>query len=155
MGDRTAVMRDGAILQLDTPMMVYDRPRDVFVAQFIGSPPMNVLRGNMVEDGVEVEGHRLRLPVRDGFGRGEDVAVGIRAENIEVLRERAGESLEAEVSVIEPLGSHLLLTLAVGGQLLKASTRADFQVEARERVWLRLEPSALRLLGSGSQLAQL
>src|SRR5215472_10836494 len=45
MGDRTAVMRDGHILQVDTPMMVYERPAEVFVAQFIGTPPMNVLVG--------------------------------------------------------------------------------------------------------------
>lgn len=45
MGDRTAVMRDGRLLQVDTPMMVYEHPGDVFVAQFIGTPPMNVLHG--------------------------------------------------------------------------------------------------------------
>src|SRR5438132_2490070 len=120
MGDRTAVMREGRILQCDTPMMVYDRPADVFVAQFIGSPPMNVLRGRMGERAVEIEGRTLALAKQDGYASGEEVAVGVRAENIEVSRERADGTLAAEVSVVEPLGSHLLVTLTLGNQQLKA-----------------------------------
>jgi multiple sugar transport system ATP-binding protein len=147
MGDRTAVMRDGRILQVDTPMTVYDRPGDVFVAQFIGTPPMNVLLGRMGEHEVQVEGHRLPVAVQDGYRPGEEVAVGIRAENIEVSHQDREGGLPAEVSVIEPLGSHLLLTVALGAQLLKVSTRTDFAVKPRDRVWLRPETGSLRFLG--------
>ncbi len=147
MGDRTAVMRDGRILQVDTPMAVYDRPGHVFVAQFIGTPPMNVLRGRMGEREVEVEGNLLAIGVQDGYRPGEEVAVGVRAENIEVSHQRSDGSLQAEVGVVEPLGSHLLLTLALGSQLLKVATRTDFQVRANDRVWVRPEQGALRLLG--------
>jgi multiple sugar transport system ATP-binding protein len=150
MGDRTAVMRHGHILQVDTPMMVYDRPGHVFVAQFIGTPPMNVLRGRMGEREVEVEGHVLPLGIQDGIMPGEDVVVGVRAENIEVTHRRDGDGagmVPAEVGVIEPLGSHLLLTLAVGAQSLKVSTRTDFDVKPNDQVWLRPEQGALRLLG--------
>jgi len=149
MGDRTAVMRDGHILQVDTPMMVYERPAEVFVAQFIGTPPMNVLVGRLGEDDVLVEGHRLPVAVQDGHQPGQEVAVGIRAENIEVSHQHWGEALPAEVSVIEPLGSHLLLTVAVGGQLLKVSTRTDFPVMPHDRVWLRPVSGSVRLLGRG------
>jgi multiple sugar transport system ATP-binding protein len=148
MGDRTAVMRDGRILQCDTPMTVYDRPGDVFVAQFIGSPPMNVLRGRIAEREVEVEGSRLPLAEADGHRPGDEVAVGVRAENVEVLHAQGAGTLPAEVSVVEPLGSHLLLTLSLGRQALKASTRTDFAVKPRDRVWLRLDPASLRLLGA-------
>ena len=146
MGDRTAVMRDGRILHVDTPMMVYDRPGDVFVAQFIGNPPMNVLRGRMGEREVEVEGHRLALGVQDGHRPGDDVTVGVRAENIQVSRDRSDGALEAEVRVVEPLGSHLLLTVLLGAQTLKVAARTDFPVQPNDHVWLRLEPHALRLL---------
>src|SRR5439155_1594672 len=61
MGDRTAVMDRGRVLQVDTPMAVYDRPAEVFVARFIGNPPMNVLRAVAREGGVEFEGHPLPL----------------------------------------------------------------------------------------------
>jgi multiple sugar transport system ATP-binding protein len=147
MGDRTAVMRDGHILQVDTPMMVYDRPGDVFVAQFIGTPPMNVLRGRMGNREVEVEGHRLEVGVQDGFQIGELVEVGLRAENIEVTTDGGDGGLPAEVSVIEPLGSHLLLTVSLGQQQLKVATRTDFVVAPHDRVWLRPEAGAVRMLG--------
>jgi multiple sugar transport system ATP-binding protein len=147
MGDRTAVMRDGRILHVDTPMMVYDRPSDVFVAQFIGNPPMNVLRGRMGEGEVEVEGHRLSLGEHDGYQPGDDVSVGVRAENIQVSRERADGAMEAEVRVVEPLGSHLLLTVKLGDQVLKVTARTDFPVQPNDHVWLQLEPEAIRLLG--------
>jgi multiple sugar transport system ATP-binding protein len=147
MGDRTAVMRDGRILQVDTPSLVYEHPADVFVAQFIGSPPMNVLSGLMGERAVEVEGHLLAVGVQDGYRPGERVAVGVRAERIEVSHEHLEGSVPAEVGVVEPLGSHLLLTLALGTQAVKVSTRTDFVVQPRDRVWMRPEQGALRLLG--------
>ena len=147
MGDRTAVMRDGRILQVDTPMMVYDRPGHVFVAQFIGTPPMNVLHARMGDRQVELEGHVLDVGIQDGFRAGEDVVVGVRAESIEVSHERGDGAVPAEVGVVEPLGSHLLLTLALGAQWLKVATRTDFAVKPHDRVWLRPERGALRLLG--------
>src|SRR5947209_3925468 len=129
MGDRTAGMRDGRIRQVATPMMVYDRPGDLFVAQFIGTPPMNVLRGRMGDRQVEVEGHVLAVGIQDGFQPGEEITVGVRAENIVVSHERGDDgALPAEVGVVEPLGSHLLLTLALGAQSLKVATRTDFAV---------------------------
>jgi multiple sugar transport system ATP-binding protein len=152
MGDRTAVMRDGRILQVDTPLTVYDRPADVFVAQFIGSPPMNVLRGRMGDGEVEVEGHRVQLASQDGYQPGEEVAVGVRAENIELVGEPGRDAMEAEVTVVEPLGSHLLVTLMLGGQQLKVTTRADLPVRPRDRVWLRVNPGDVRLVGRSSEL---
>jgi multiple sugar transport system ATP-binding protein len=145
-------MRDGRILQVDTPLAVYDRPADVFVAQFIGSPPMNVLRGRMGEREVEIEGRKLALATQDGYAAGEDVAVGVRAENIEVSRERADGTLAAEVSVVEPLGSHLLVTLTLGNQQLKATTRADFQLSSHDQVWLHVDPTDVRLVGLAADL---
>jgi multiple sugar transport system ATP-binding protein len=147
MGDRTAVMRDGRILQVDTPMIVYDHPGDVFVAQFIGTPPMNVLRGRMGQREVEVEGHVVPVGIQDGFQPGEEVTIGVRAENIVVSHERGDGALPAEVGVVEPLGSHLLLTLALGAQLVKVATRTDFAVKPHDQVWLLPEQGSVRLLG--------
>jgi multiple sugar transport system ATP-binding protein len=145
MGDRTAVMRDGRILQCDTPMAVYERPAHVFIAQFIGSPPMNVLDGAVRDGGIEVEGHALPLD-RDGAAPGSTVPVGIRAENIEVSRDRLPDAFEARVKVVEPLGSHLLLTVRLGAQEVKATSRTDFRAAPGDTVWLRFERSALRVL---------
>ena len=147
MGDRTAVMREGAILQLGTPMEVYDRPTDVFVAQFIGSPPMNVLKAQNVNGRLEFEGHPMPVQLPDGHN-GKEASVGVRAENIEVGTEPADGAIPAKVQVIETLGSHLLLTLAVGGQTVKANTPTDFPAKPGSTVWLHLKDGSARFLGS-------
>jgi multiple sugar transport system ATP-binding protein len=123
------------------------------VAQFIGTPPMNVLRGRMGERAVEVEGHTLAVGIQDGFQPGEEVTFGVRAENIAVSHEGGDGALPAEVGVVEPLGSHLLLTLALGGQSLKVATRTDFAVKPHDQVWLRPEQGAIRLLGRPNEEA--
>jgi multiple sugar transport system ATP-binding protein len=145
MGDRTAVMNLGSLLQVDTPMMVYDHPAQVFVARFIGNPPMNVLRAVARNGAVELEGHPLPLEPK-GAAQGSDVQVGVRAEYVQVAREQRPGTIPAEVRVVEPLGSHLLLTLQLGAQQLKATSRTDFPVQPGDSVWLTVEPTALRLL---------
>ncbi len=151
MGDRTAVMRDGAILQCASPMAVYDRPGDLFVATFIGNPPMNIVRGVAHDSAVEVEGVELHLPEANQLPAGAEVKVGIRAENIEVHQEPRERALPATVAVIEPLGSHLLLTLAVGAETIKASVRTDFAVKRGDAVWLELREGSVRLLGVAAE----
>jgi multiple sugar transport system ATP-binding protein len=145
MGDRTAVMNRGRLLQVDTPMIVYDHPTEVFVARFIGNPPMNVLRAIARDGSVELEGHRLPLEP-NGSAPGSEVQVGVRAEYIHLARDQQPGAIPAEIRVVEPLGSHLLLTLQLGGQQLKATSRTDFSVQAGDSVWLTVEPAALRLL---------
>jgi multiple sugar transport system ATP-binding protein len=146
MGDRTAVMRSGQILQVDKPMAVYDRPTDPFVAGFIGSPPMNLLRGEVSAEGVSVEGHTLPADGRDGLRPGDPVLVGVRAENLEVLRSSRPGALPGHVRVVEPLGSHLLVTITLGSQQLKATAPVDLKLDSDEDVWIAVKPGSLRLL---------
>src|SRR5688500_5545358 len=87
LGDRVAVMREGRVVQVGTPMDVYDRPRTEFVGGFIGNPPMNFLRGQVTGQNGRVEvaigDHWLAAPPPVGALAGREVLVGIRAENIE------------------------------------------------------------------------
>src|SRR3954451_12774983 len=99
MGDRVAVMRDGRLEQVDTPQRLYERPGNVFVAGFIGSPAMNLVRGVADEDGVLLGSQRLALPTP---WRG-DVIIGIRPEALEPGDGEA--SLELPVVLSEMLGS--------------------------------------------------
>jgi multiple sugar transport system ATP-binding protein len=101
MGDRVAVMRDGRLEQCDTPQTLYEHPSNVFVAGFIGSPAMNLLRGVASSDGVKL-GDQL-LPVRTA-SRG-DVIVGIRPEALEP----GADGLSLTVVLSELLGSDVLL----------------------------------------------
>ena len=81
MGDRVAVMRDGRLEQVDTPQRLYEQPENLFVAGFIGSPAMNLVRGVVDDDGIVLGGQRLPFPRRTTY-RG-DVVVGIRPEALE------------------------------------------------------------------------
>lgn len=147
MGDRTAVMRDGAIVQCAPPMEVYDRPDDVFVAQFIGTPPMNVLRGTVIGGGVDLEGMELRVNDTTDYELGDRVNIGIRAENIETCSQPALGHLKATVQVVEPLGSYQLLTVGLGDQVLKISVHNTFHAEPGGDIGLKFPPQHLRLLG--------
>jgi multiple sugar transport system ATP-binding protein len=146
MGDRTAVMRNGEILQVDEPMTVYERPSDPFVAGFIGNPPMNLLEGTTSSDGVEVEEIRFELPAQEEFKPGDPVLVGVRAENLELLPGSTPDGLCGHVLVVEPLGSFLLVTVAVGKQRVKVSAPVHVKLDPGQEVVLRVKPGSIRLL---------
>ena len=152
LGDRIAVMRSGRILQADTPMAVYDHPSTQFVGGFIGDPPMNFLRGDVRRE----NGHaRVHIGDRDIMApatvaaSGEEALMGIRAENIEALPaegQAADDGLVAEVMVVEPLGSHLLITAMIGEQRIKVQARTDFPVKPGQRLLLKPEQDKIRWL---------
>ena len=117
LADRIVVMHDGIIEQIGTPLELFDRPGNLFVAQFIGSPSMNVfegtLRGSNGQFAVEALG--VNWPVRSvSQGRdGQAVSYGIRPGDISISN--SGQGIEAKVIVVEPTGAETELLLEVGG----------------------------------------
>jgi multiple sugar transport system ATP-binding protein len=152
LGDRIAVMRTGHILQIDKPMTVYDFPATEFVGSFIGNPPMNFLRAGIHrEDGytrVALGGQVLQAPAAIANSGEADVLMGIRAEYIQAshLNGTTADGFDADTLVVEPLGSHLLITASVGDQLLKVVTRADFDARPGQRLRLQPEMDKVRWL---------
>jgi multiple sugar transport system ATP-binding protein len=148
MGDRIAVMNAGRIVQLDTPLAVYDHPADTFVGGFVGTPPMNFLAAEISPDGagpvVNLSGGSFPLGTSAAALAGRKLVLGIRAESIEVEQQPGEGLIEATVIVVEPLGSHNLLTVKSGEDLLKVSTSARLFPEPDSSVWLRLEPHHIR-----------
>ena len=127
LGQRIVVMKDGEIQQIDTPMALYRRPANLFVATFLGSPAMNILRGRLVAgDGAPglalADGPVLPLPGLDIDSQwlGREVDLGLRPEHL--LRCAPGEAahFEAELDVIEPVGSEAFAYLRYGLQALTA-----------------------------------
>ena len=161
LGDRIAVMREGEIVQLDSPTRVYDQPACLFVAGFIGTPPMNFLtvqvRGEDGKLGLDIGKFRLELPpawqekLREEVGR--TLILGIRAENIQVHAQTGEGRLPAEVVVAEPLGATQLLTVRVGEDILKVATDPDLPVQPGQRVGLALVPEKIRLFDPDSEKA--
>jgi sn-glycerol 3-phosphate transport system ATP-binding protein len=138
LGDRIAVLSEGRLQQLGGPQDVYDRPANLFVAGFIGSPPMNLLRGTC--DRGEVVAGDLRLPL--GRVPEGDVVVGLRPES---LGPASGgvPSMELRVEVVEPLGDEVLVHGTVEGQLVESGAEEDLLPPipgARATVTARFDP---------------
>jgi multiple sugar transport system ATP-binding protein len=140
MGDRVAVMRDGRLEQVDSPQRLYEQPANMFVAGFIGSPAMNLLRGRVDDTGLWLGSQRLG--VRTSF-RG-DVVVGVRPEALSpATGENASDVLEMPVVLSELLGSDVLLHLdAPASSALTADMLdADELVDEGSRFIARVPPS--------------
>jgi ABC-type sugar transport system ATPase subunit len=120
LGDRIAVISDGKLQQLGAPQDVYDRPANVFVAGFIGSPPMNLLRGR-VRAGSATAGD-LVVPAPGVSDR--DVFVGVRPESLRPAV-NGMPSLDFEVAVVEPLGDEVIVHGFVGAELIGVMEEAD------------------------------
>jgi multiple sugar transport system ATP-binding protein len=106
MGDRVAVLKDGVLQQVDTPLKLYDDPANLFVAGFIGSPAMNLLHARLIEGGgASVAGHTIDVPLsaEDRSKSDGDVMIGIRPESFRVADD--GQGIPVRVSVVEELGA--------------------------------------------------
>lgn len=152
MGDRIAVMKEGKILQYDKPDIVYDKPVNLFVGGFIGNPPMNFISGQVHrEDGrvkVSIGDHifvpaQNMQPVLSNYPH-ERILLGIRAENMETLKQPADDALQVNVLVVEPLGSQNLLTVKIDSDIVKVATHPAFEVVPGTDVWLRFPAEKIR-----------
>jgi len=127
MGDRIAVMNTGELQQVGTPLEVYERPANLFVASFIGTPPMNLVPATLADGGTTVAASGFKMPVPEPFraaaaGReGQKVVLGLRPENIrEESREGRTSPVTAKVEFVEPLGYEVIVHGLVGDNLLVA-----------------------------------
>ena len=147
LGDRIAVMRDGEIVQCASPAEIYDRPASRFVGGFIGSPPMNFLTGTVarVDGAARVDVGGASIPLPGGAAAGA-VVIGIRPEHIAVEFTPGPAAVPGTVSVLEPIGSHQLLTVQVGGDLIKVAVPPEFAADPGTAVWLRFDPRRVRLM---------
>jgi multiple sugar transport system ATP-binding protein len=160
MGDRVAVLRDGLLLQCDTPAALYERPANVFVAGFIGSPAMNILTGEAVDGGVRLGSAVLPVPrerlARASAGTGT-ATVGFRPECLELGG--PGDGVAVTVNVVEQLGSDAYLYATLAGEQLDPLHPSDVVVRVEPRrapdigatLWLRVPDHALHVFDPVSQ----
>jgi multiple sugar transport system ATP-binding protein len=139
MADRIVVMHDGLVEQIGTPLELFDRPRNLFVAQFIGSPAMNVLAGTLRRNGsgAYVEALGARWPVPDGVGGsdGQPVSYGIRPGDLNL----GHNGIAAKVFVVEPTGAETEMLLQVGDAQLTLVMHGRTQAKPNETVHLGVE----------------
>ncbi|WP_448607768.1 ABC transporter ATP-binding protein [Geodermatophilus sp. URMC 60] len=162
MGDRVAVLRDGVLQQCDTPGTLYDRPANVFVAGFIGSPAMNVVTGPVVDGGVRLGGAVLPVP-RERLERAAAdngrVTVGFRPEALEPAA--PGDGVPVVVNVVEQLGADAFLYATLGssddGDVLHTAdvvvrTEPRRAAAVGETLWLRVREGCLHVFDPVTQL---
>jgi multiple sugar transport system ATP-binding protein len=152
MADRIVVMHDGIVEQIGTPLQLFDRPGNLFVAQFIGSPAMNVFKGTLRRrDGRNlVEALGSAWPVGElGQGRdGQVVHYGIRPGDIQLSTPDQG--IAAKVVVVEPTGAETELLLEVGGEQLIVVLHGRTAVQPDERIGLVIDGAKAHLFDEGS-----
>jgi multiple sugar transport system ATP-binding protein len=130
MADRIAVMNEGRIEQLGEPLELYDRPANLFVAQFIGSPAMNVFEGIYKDRSVEALG--ARWPCTTKAHEGQSVRFGIRPEHLTI----GAQGIPAEIEVVEPMGAETELLVKVHGQSFTVMTHGRASYGPGERVFI-------------------
>ena len=142
MADRIVVMHEGIVEQIGRPLELYDRPDNLFVAGFIGSPAMNMLPGELGTDGVRLaDGSLLPLPAGARGNPGPQVIYGIRPEHLSLSTNGAG--VATEVVVVEPTGAEIQVFSRVGGTDLNAVFRERH--EFRPGQGIRLQPDLAKV----------
>jgi multiple sugar transport system ATP-binding protein len=153
MADRIVVMRDGIIEQIGTPLELFDHPCNLFVAQFIGSPAMNVLPGQAVYDqgqwDVLVNGQRWPAPALAGLKAGQAVHYGFRPTDLKLSAN--GEGVQAEVTLVEPTGSETELMLRCGEHNLVMVIHGRTSVQSGDQVHLLMAAARAHVFDSVSE----
>ncbi|MHA7971041.1 ABC transporter ATP-binding protein [Rhizobium sp. CAU 1783] len=160
LADRIAIMKSGVIQQLDDPMVIYNRPKNLFVAGFIGSPSMNFLRGELVEranglvfttGGVDfsLDGYETAGPL----AAGSKVVLGIRPEHVLIDDEvpAGAETHEAVVDIEEPMGADNLLWLKHAGHVMSVRTSGTRRYQPGARLRLGFDMSVASLFDAETE----
>jgi len=162
LADRIAVMRDGLIEQIGTTSEIYDSPRTLFVANFIGSPSMNLIDCELVQNE-----QRAILKSRDfavdmtefaervkGEGKGRELILGIRPEDVSVdVRKTDPEAMQSEVQLVEPIGARSIYHLKIGKLTVLAKVYAMPELEVGSKVWISFNKEKLHLFDKKTQEA--
>jgi multiple sugar transport system ATP-binding protein len=151
MGSRVAVLKDGELVQVDSAQQLYERPRNIFVATFIGSPSMNILDGTVTRaDGVRIAVGGIAIALPEGLPAGladQTVKLGIRPEHLKltISREGSDKGLLAEVSLVEVMGDEAIVTVVVDGDAIRAKVRGLCPYKMGDAVVLSAESLHLHL----------
>ena len=145
MADRIVVMHDGIVEQVGSPLELYDRPSNMFVAGFIGSPAMNMLKGT-IKSGLQPSfvtdtGINLPLASAPSNSDGKPVVYGVRPEHFSL----GGKGIPAEVTVIEPMGSETQVICKLGGQKIVGVFRERVSAGPGTVLPLTVDQSAVHL----------
>jgi sn-glycerol 3-phosphate transport system ATP-binding protein len=147
LGDRLLILHEGQPAQLATPMQIFERPADTYVAGFVGSPTMNFLSGRLVRDGTAVQLDAGILVPLDGRFTGDAITLGVRPEHLRV----GGEGMAVTIDLIEPLGSETLVHgRIVGREEETIVVKVPGAVMPVETVTVSVQPDQVHVFDAGT-----
>ena len=166
LGTRIVVLKDGVIMQVDSPQKLYNEPQNLFVAGFIGSPQMNFVDAQCVVEGAKAslkfDNYTIELPeakakkLIDGGYAGKTVIMGIRPEDIydgaDELAKFANSTVEVDVTGYELLGAEVLLYYSLGGANMTARVDSDTTARYGDHIKLALDTSKIHVFDKDSEL---
>ena len=161
LSDLICVMRDGKIVQSGSPTEIYGKPRNLYVAEFVGKPRMSLLDGSLQRraDGVAFIGAHMRIELGPAAqlgladGSWPTVALGVRAEDVIVHTDGAPAgraTFGATVGLMEPIGSDTFVELDIGAATIVARVEPDLPISLGQPVWAELRPSSIHLFARES-----
>jgi multiple sugar transport system ATP-binding protein len=161
MGDRICVMKDGLIMQVATPLELYNRPANLFVAGFIGSPPMNFVAGAVTAAGggpvfTSTDG-TIAVPLAAGLAQraaahaGRPVVLGLRPEHLAEAGAAGPGVISVEVDLVEPMGAETLLHLRAGGTALIARVKPTDRIVRGQRLDVALDLAHAHLFDAATE----
>ena len=146
MADKIVVMHDGIVEQIGAPLELYDRPTNLFVAGFIGSPAMNVLEGHVESSGFKVGDLILPMQNAPTASAGRPAYYGIRPEHFQLR----GDGMPAEVIVVEPTGSETQVVAKVGKEEITCVFRERISARPGETIRVAPDPALVHLFDGKS-----
>ena len=168
LGTRIVVMKDGVIQQVDSPVNLYNKPNNMFVAGFIGSPQMNLLEASIKKDGndlfVTVGEYNIKLNeskaklVEEGGYVGKNVVIGIRPEDLHdeesfISTSVGGSTVEADVEVTELLGAEVFLYLTVAGQPVTARVNPRSTAKTGDKIKMAFDLNKIHVFDKDTEKA--
>ena len=151
MADTIVILRDGVIEQIGAPLEVYDRPNNLFVASFIGSPTMNFLKGEVTNAGVRTGDITLPLPPNFKGAVGTKVLYGIRPEHFMIAKD--GQGAQAVVSLTEPTGPEIHIYAELAGEEVCVIVQERIDFKRGDVIALRPMPNRIHLFDAASGMA--
>jgi multiple sugar transport system ATP-binding protein len=146
MADKIVILRDGVIEQQGAPLDVYDRPDNLFVASFIGSPAMNLIKGTVHKGKLLAnDGSKIDLPKGHKAQEGQDIVFGVRPEHLEV-----GKGFDIKISVTEPTGPEIHIYGDMGGDEICAVVRERIELKRGQMLGLKPMDGKVHLFDAAS-----
>jgi len=167
LGTRIVVMKDGVIQQVDSPVNLYNKPNNMFVAGFIGSPQMNMMEAEVKKTGsdivLSVGDYEIKLVdskaklVEDGGYVGKQVIMGIRPEDLHdeeaiIASALPGSVVEADVEVTELLGAEVFLYLSLAGQQVTARVNPRSTAKTNDRIKIAFDLNKVHVFDKDTEL---